>query len=215
MCFSATASFSAGIALTVVGAMTLSKSRGANERLLAAVPLLFAVQQFTEGFLWVALLQGKSAPAQYWLIHSYGVFVGIIWPLMIPAALYLIEPKRIRRRFILPILAVGAGVAVYTVRAMITSEINASIVNHCILYVPSVEPGSLLLISYVISTSAAFFCSSYRSIHLIGVMNLISFLIAYYYYEINFASGWCFFAAIVSGFIYLHLSHAKRTASEI
>ena len=49
MCFSATASFTAGGALTTVGALTVHKSQGKIELPLALVPLLFGTQQLTEG----------------------------------------------------------------------------------------------------------------------------------------------------------------------
>ena len=57
MCFSAAASFTAGAALSVVGVITVRRSRGAVELPLALVPLLFGIQQITEGVLW-----GESEP---------------------------------------------------------------------------------------------------------------------------------------------------------
>jgi hypothetical protein len=41
MCFSATASFTAGTALSAVGAVTVRRSRGWSELPIALVPLLF------------------------------------------------------------------------------------------------------------------------------------------------------------------------------
>lgn len=55
MCFSATASFTAGTALSAVGGLTLRKSRGKAELPLALVPLMFGIQQLSEGVLWVSL----------------------------------------------------------------------------------------------------------------------------------------------------------------
>ena len=55
MCFSATASFTAGAALTAVGGLTVHKSHGQIELPLALVPLLFGIQQLTEGVLWLSL----------------------------------------------------------------------------------------------------------------------------------------------------------------
>lgn len=53
MCFSATASFTAGTALVAVGGLTVHRSRGKAELPLALVPMLFGVQQLTEGVLWL------------------------------------------------------------------------------------------------------------------------------------------------------------------
>ena len=46
MCFSATASFAASGALGLVGAASLAKTKSKKEVPFAAVPLIFAVQQF-------------------------------------------------------------------------------------------------------------------------------------------------------------------------
>ena len=53
MCFSATASFSAGVVLLGLGTLTLKSARGRRELPLAAIPLLFAIQQLTEGVIWL------------------------------------------------------------------------------------------------------------------------------------------------------------------
>ena len=53
MCFSATASFSAGAVLLGLGALTLKSARRPRELLYAAIPLLFAIQQLSESVIWL------------------------------------------------------------------------------------------------------------------------------------------------------------------
>ena len=53
MCFSATASFTAGAGLLVIGAITIRLSRDRAELPFAAIPVLFGVQQLIEGALWL------------------------------------------------------------------------------------------------------------------------------------------------------------------
>ena len=55
MCFSAAASFTAGAVLTGIGVATLRKVEHPTYYLFASIPLLFAVQQFSEGVLWLTL----------------------------------------------------------------------------------------------------------------------------------------------------------------
>ncbi|MEW5858245.1 MAG: DUF6629 family protein [Cyanobacteriota bacterium] len=57
MCFSATASFTAGTTLSVLGVATLTQIRSRQEVLLGIFPLLFATQQFIEGWVWLTLSQ--------------------------------------------------------------------------------------------------------------------------------------------------------------
>ena len=51
MCFSATASFSAGAFLLGLGTLTLKSARRPRELPFAAIPLLFAIQQLSEGVI--------------------------------------------------------------------------------------------------------------------------------------------------------------------
>jgi hypothetical protein len=50
MCFSATANFVGSGVLGAVGIVTLTKVKHRRELLFAALPALFAVHQFIEGF---------------------------------------------------------------------------------------------------------------------------------------------------------------------
>jgi hypothetical protein len=53
MCFSASASFIAGGSLSAVGVATLKQTKARTELPLAMIPLLFGVQQLTEGVIWL------------------------------------------------------------------------------------------------------------------------------------------------------------------
>jgi len=55
MCFSATANFVGSRVLGAVGVVTLTKVKHRRELLFAALPMLFAVHQFIEGFVWLGL----------------------------------------------------------------------------------------------------------------------------------------------------------------
>ena len=54
MCFSATASFGASAVLGVIGVAAVAKAKTKPQRLFASIPLVFAVQQLSEGFLWLS-----------------------------------------------------------------------------------------------------------------------------------------------------------------
>lgn len=60
MCFSATASFSAGALLLGIGALTLKSALATRQRRalpFAAIPTLFAMQQLIEGVIWLTFAQ--------------------------------------------------------------------------------------------------------------------------------------------------------------
>ena len=55
MCFSATASFTAGAGLLIVGAVAARRARQPAELPFALIPALFGVQQLIEGAIWLTL----------------------------------------------------------------------------------------------------------------------------------------------------------------
>ena len=55
MCFSAAANFVGSGVLGAVGVFTLTKVKHRRELLFASLPTLFAIHQFTEGFVWLGL----------------------------------------------------------------------------------------------------------------------------------------------------------------
>ena len=55
MCFSAAANFVGSGVLGTLGVSTLTRVKHRRELLFAAVPTLFAIHQFTEGFVWLGL----------------------------------------------------------------------------------------------------------------------------------------------------------------
>lgn len=210
MCFSPAVSFTASSALAVIGIMTLRKTKTPQEWPLASLPLLFAAQQFVEGLLWLALLGGESGAGQYWLTQIYTVFAGILWPLLIPLGILLIEPDQRRKRLLLGLLLISGGLAVYTLSVIARFGFHAEIVNACILYSHPAEQGPHMLALYILTTCAAFFCSSGRGIRWIGLANILAFMAAANFYWTNFVSVWCFFSALVSGLIYLYFSHKNQ-----
>src|SRR3546814_519520 len=96
MCFSATASFTAGTALSAVGGLTLRKSQGKVELPLALVPLLFGVQQFAEGFLWLSL-RNDLPTVRTSATYIFSMFSHVWWPIFVPLAILLVEHDRRRR----------------------------------------------------------------------------------------------------------------------
>ena len=97
MCFSAIASFSTGSLLLGLGALTLKSVRRPRELPFAAIPLLFAIQQLSEGVIWLTFR--VDAPLlNAVMTHVYSFFSHVLWPIYVPVAVLLIEPPGRRRR---------------------------------------------------------------------------------------------------------------------
>ena len=68
MCFSATANFVGSGVLGAVGVVTLTRVKHRHELLFASLPVLFAIHQVIEGFVWLGL-DGILSPA---VAHDMG-----------------------------------------------------------------------------------------------------------------------------------------------
>lgn len=82
MCFSATASVTAGTASVAVGGLTVHRSQGRAELPLALVPLLFRVRQLTKRA--VAEPDGGLPVLRSWSTYTFSGFSHVLWPISVP-----------------------------------------------------------------------------------------------------------------------------------
>lgn len=207
MCFSAEASFIVGGTLLIVGISTIRKTVYSKDYPVALIPLIFALQQFVEGLLWLTLAHSDTSQSQFWLSNIYGVFIGIIWPLFAPYAVYSAETDDLRKRIIAAIGLAGAGLAIYTAIGLADEPISAEIIHHSINYKHHVSSYQLVIVLYLLATCAPFIFSSYKHLYIAGIIIAMGFFAAYFIYLETFASVWCFFAAIASALIYFYFVH--------
>src|SRR3990167_5029854 len=108
MCFSVEASFGASVFLLSMGLLSIKNLKAKNLWPLAVVPLLFAAQQFFEGFVW--LNKAGVVTDIIGNIAKYGFifFAFIVWPFWIPFACWKTEKNRKNKQLLLPILAAGS-----------------------------------------------------------------------------------------------------------
>ena len=104
MCFSAAANFVGSGVLGTIGVVTLTKVKHRREVLFAALPILFAIHQFIEGFVWLGL-DGILSPA---VAHNMGaafmLYAQGLLPFLLPLSVLLFEPNRKSRRRMQPFL---------------------------------------------------------------------------------------------------------------
>ncbi|TLS68163.1 hypothetical protein FEF65_03980 [Mariprofundus erugo] len=207
MCFSATASFLAGSTLLTLGAITVHKTTDRRTLALAAVPLLFGVQQMIEGGLWLAALhhdeQLKSIMA-----HLFTMFSHVLWPVYIPFAIGMLEIIAWRKRTLWLLQLIGLSVGIHLLIQITTQPLTAEAEAH-VVYVSGHSYAWPMMILYMAATCLAPLLSSQPLIRLFGAMALLLFAIAYLFYTAAYISVWCFFAAILSTIIYLHI--VRRT----
>ena len=203
MCFSATASFSAGAVLLGFGALTLKAARRPRELPFAAIPLLFAIQQLSEGVVWLTF-RYEAPLLNAVMTHVYSFFSHVLWPVYVPMAVLLMEPSGWRRRALLAFVAAGVAVGGYLFYILIAYPIISRPTGQHIEYVSPHFFAAAAMTLYLMSATLSPVLSTYRMVKVFGVLALLSFAAAYFFYATWFISVWCFFAALLSVVVYLH-----------
>lgn len=214
MCFSATASFAASAALSIMAILTYQQVRQRRWLGLATVPFLFALQQFLEGLIWLSY-QGYFNPDLRQLF-SYGFlfFAYLLWPAYIPAVLLQLEPQAKQRKYLKLCGILGSLVALTLAIVLGYGGTTTQLLNCQLVYqtglVLSPTMTMLASLAYVVSTVGALLISTTPGIRLLGGLLALSYLSALYFYQLAFVSVWCFFAAVLSLLVYWIVRQQRR-----
>jgi len=214
MCFSATASFIAGAALLVVGAVTTKLARRPAEVPFALIPVLFGIQQVLEGALWLTFPE-KAPVLNIILTHAYSLFSHVIWPIFVPIAVLMLEPIAWRRKVLIVTAISGAVVGLYLLYFLVELPIVAQVVGRHITYISPHFYIVTVMVLYVLGTCISSLVSSHRWVRLFGVAALVSFGAAAAFYAAWFISVWCFFAAVMSGMVVMFFLRPPARGSDI
>lgn len=204
MCFSANASFGAGIVLSVIGVASIRKVQKPHQLFFASIPLIFAVQQVAEGILWVTLPNPDSVSMQRNATYIFLFFAQILWPLWVPVAILLLEKNATRRKVQKILIAAGILVGFYLAYCLVSYQVEAKIIGYHIAYIQN-YPASLrvyVIGLYALATVAPPFFSHIKKMWILGAAILIAYLITALFYEHYILSVWCFFSSIISISVY-------------
>jgi hypothetical protein len=211
VCFSANANFVGSAALGAIGVLTLTKVKHRRELLFAALPTLFAIHQFIEGFVWLGL-DGILSPA---VTHNMGaafmLYAQGLLPFLLPLSVVLFEPDGEGRRRMLPFLAVGVGTALYILWALTAYQLDVYVKGNSIVYINQATNNTAVAVLYVIATCGSLFFSKVRAMVLFGAANLAILLIVMVVKRYAFTSLWCAYAAVASVII---LAYFWKTSAD-
>lgn len=211
MCFSATASFGAGIVLTAIGVASLKKVQHQSQVMFAAIPLLFAIQQFSEGILWLILPHPELQYLQVGTTFFFLIFAQIVWPVYVPVSILLLEKQKTRRNFQRILVVIGLVVSCHLAyclfRYKVQAEINCYHINYIQLYPEKWRVLSGILYGIVTILPAIF--SHIRRMWMLSVTVFISYAVTALFYETYLVSVWCFFASVISISVWVIMREIK------
>lgn len=210
MCFSATASFTSAALLIPAGAYCLAKANCLDKPYwaFAMLPILFGLQQTIEGGIWLSLQAGEAESAHR-LALGFLLFSHLFWLGWVPYSAYLTESSpRLRRAFLLIVL-VGLllGAAMYLPLLNNPAWVSVSIVEHSIDYElkfisDAYVSQQMVTILYLLVILVPLMLSSDLYHRSLGLLVFLSGLAAWLFFDWVFVSVWCYFAAIISLYIF-------------
>ncbi|HEY2330410.1 MAG TPA: DUF6629 family protein [Acidimicrobiales bacterium] len=214
MCFSPQADLSAALVVGAIGLDAVRRARNPAERLLASVPLVLAGHQFVEAFVWWGL-EG-DLPRAVWrsAVYLYVMIAFGVVPVLVPLAVQLLEPPshRVQARIM---TAIGSGVAVVLVRAMLRGPVEATIEGHHVAYWVDLSTwAGVIIVLYVVATCGSLLLSSHAAIRWFGIGNLVAVILLGWLAETAFVSLWCALAAVTSVAVEAYLRHGVAPPSE-
>lgn len=215
MCFSAGASFGAGIVLGTIGVATIKQSRHPSQWLFAAIPLLFGIQQMTEGVIWLTSGNSEWKNIQGVFTHIYLFFAQVLWPLWVPTAIFLLEKHPLQRRIQRVLVVSGVVVGLYMAYCLSWYDVAAVVEGHHIAYALKYpkELQYYAMFLYGMATIVPPFFSHVRRMWMLGTTILISYVITAVFYDYYILSVWCFFSSVISISIYAILLKLTESPS--
>lgn len=215
MCFSASASFVSSAILLVGGGLALKQVKTPSQKAFALIPLIFSIQQFSEGLIWLTEGQSESIWQQT-LVYVFLFFAQILWPFWVPFSMWRIETNPARKKLLKIFLFFGIGESLFLGYGVFFHNVDMQITEHHIRYIVSFRATypEYMSVFYLIPTILPFIFSSVKRIYLMYVLTCASAIVTYILFKDYFISIWCFFAALISfSIVYiLNKTNSKRNS---
>jgi len=210
VCFSAEADLCTGVVVGVVGIDALRHVRKPHQLALAATPLLLAVHEIDEAFVWWGLRGQVSWPIEHAAIYVF-LAIAFVLPFWVPFAMLGVETKVHRRQWMKAFLVVGTVTSVALLAAVVLGPVGAAIDGSHIAYTADINYADILVALYIVATCGACLVASNKWLVLLGLANLSAVIALSWITFTGFTSLWCAWAALTSIAIAIYLRHSGRS----
>ncbi len=214
MCFSPTGDLVGGSVVVGIGVDVWRHLHGRFEYApIAALPIALGLHQIDETFVWWWLQGHVSRGVGEVAMWIYLIFALVILPTVVPLMVYFFIPRSTRRR-IVPFVALGVVVSTILLEAMLVGHPMARLGTYHIAYTIGLQHGIFVIGLYIVATCGPLLVSGYRPMMWFGVANVAAVITLALLCASGFTSLWCFYAALVSAAIALHLRAEHRLAPQ-
>jgi hypothetical protein len=198
LCFSATANFVGSAVLAGVGVATLTKVKHRRELLFAALPVLFAIHQFIEGFVWLGLDGIMSPKVAHNMGAAFMLYAQGLLPFILPLSVILFESDAKSRRRMQPFLVLGTLTALYILWGLTAYPTQVFVKSNSIVYINPATNNEVVAVLYIIVTCGSLLFSKVKDMVMFGIANLAILLVVMAFKRYAFTSLWCAYAAVAS-----------------
>jgi hypothetical protein len=212
MCFSASASFGAGAVLAVIGAVSVKQVRDPSQLAFASLPVLFSIQQVTEGVLWISLPDPALSVTQHHATHLFLFFAQVVWPALVPVSILLLQKENKHKKILKILAGIGVGISVFLLYLLLTFHVDAKIEGQHISYFQDYPrvlryPGVAL---YILATIVPLFFSQVKGMWVLGSLIATSYILTEIFYSHYVLSVWCFLASVISIVVLVLMRNVRR-----
>jgi hypothetical protein len=210
VCFSPEGDLVGGLVVTAIGVDAFRHVRGRNTHLLLAVtPLILGAHQLDETLVWWGLQGHVPHSVGRVAMWIYLVIALVVVPILVPLAILRLEPTRKRQWIIAPFLALGIAVGTVLLVTMLHGPVTVQLGKYHLAYSVGLRNGILIVGMYVVATCGSLLCSGYKDVVIFGLANVVAVVILARLTADGFTSLWCFYAAVTSAAVSLHMRYAK------
>jgi hypothetical protein len=225
MCFSAEASFGVGAVLLPAGLYCVN---GAVQYRVAylplgIIPIIFAIQQFAEGLVWVGLDHNYPALVEGSAL-IFLLFALSFWPFWMPFSVLFLEPRKPVRAALAVAAFLGLmfSLLLYVPLAQNAGRwLKVDVWYHAIQYDYSPLPAFSIMskvrweLLYVTLVFSPLVVSTARRLKVFFLMLAASAAISHIVYWYAFVSVWCFIASVLSAQLCFFFSSLEEEAKRI
>lgn len=200
MCFAPQVDVVVGLGVSVIAVDALRHSPDARTIPIALLPAVFAVHTLSEAFIWWGADGTVSPTVAKAATDLYVLIAFVLLPVLVPAAVAVIEPPGRRRVAMLVPLAAGVSVAGIYLSTILGGDAQAVVCDYYIDYRMIGSP-TLSGLLYSIAACVPLLLSSHRELRAWGVANAVVLGGLAIWAARAMPSLWCIWAAITSLFV--------------
>jgi hypothetical protein len=187
--------------------------------MFASTSLVFAAQQAAEGVVWLTIDGSAHTVVHRLAVVVFLGFALVVWPMWLPFSLQLIERSPGRRKVLIWLFWFGLVAAAVAVVLLTRSRPVAVVAGHSIRDNRAGSltglPRLLVLLAYTTPTIFPLFVSTAPLPRTIGVVLTTSLVLTAVIERTALTSAWCFFAAMLSGLIYLAVARTESSRPQL